>query len=125
MIPNKNTAAVCGLFCGTCPSYIENKCGGCLSDNCCCDCFNGFKDCALEHKVTRCYECTLFPCDNLREFSTKHIVKGICHHMNVIKDLQAMKDDGVDNWVAEQTAKHTCQKCGKMIAWCKKKCNCK
>ncbi|MEG2453598.1 MAG: DUF3795 domain-containing protein [Clostridia bacterium] len=125
MKPNEDCAAICGLFCGTCPSFIKNSCGGCLSKNCCCDCFNGFKDCASENNVTRCYDCGKFPCEKLKDFSTRHIENGICHHKNVIKDLQEMKDVGVDLWVEKQTVAHTCKKCGRLIAWNKKECDCK
>ncbi|MEG0034505.1 MAG: DUF3795 domain-containing protein [Bacilli bacterium] len=125
MKSNENYAAVCGLFCGTCSGFIDKSCGGCLSNNCCCDCFNGFKECAAHHNVKRCYECSNFPCEKLDDFSTKHIVNGICHHKDVIKNLEEMKEEGVDMWVKRQIEVNTCKKCGKIIPWYKKDCDCK
>lgn len=53
-------------------------------------------------------------CDVLQNFSTKHIVNGICHHKDAIKHLQAMKYKGIVNWIKEQTQKHTCNRCGEL-----------
>ena len=113
------TAAICGLFCGTCPSYPV-ECGGCLSARVApgCDvCGNGFRDCADAHGVTRCFECGKFPCARLEAFRKKHIVNGICHHQHVIDDLRRMKEAGVNTWVAEQAQAHTCPSCNKLIPW--------
>ena len=68
---------ICGLYCGTCPSYLayrkndieymekrphekgysldELRCDGCLSDKVathCNDCRHGFRTCAAEKQVT-------------------------------------------------------------------------
>lgn len=122
---NNVTAAICGLYCGTCPSY-EIECEGCLSDRVApgCDvCGNGFRACAESHDVIRCYECTEFPCERLEEFSKRHIVNGICHHEHVIEDLQYMKEHGVETWVTQQKESHTCKNCGEMILWFEENCN--
>lgn len=119
MSVGNETAAICGLFCGTCPSYPD-ICGGCLSTRVapgCDDCGSGFRDCANAHGVTRCYECTAFPCTRLEKFSHRHIENGVCHHAHVISDLRRMKEAGVDVWVAQQTAARTCPTCGKLIPW--------
>lgn len=121
-IPDENTAAICGLFCGTCPSYPE-ECHGCLSDKVrsnCVACIPGFRTCSAEHGVKRCFQCGEFPCSRLHEFSKQHIVNGICHHENIIPDLTRMGLVGVENWVAEQTAAHTCPVCGELMHWCVK-----
>ncbi|MEG1559672.1 MAG: DUF3795 domain-containing protein [Clostridia bacterium] len=128
MKPNNNTAAICGLFCGICPAYPED-CHGCLSDKLtphCAVCGAGFRACAKQHNVTRCYECPDFPCARLNDFSKQHYENGIGHHETVISDLQFMKDNGVKSWVDKNTAENTCPKCGKLIYWMDKnnhKCN--
>ena len=104
-IPDENAAGICGLFCGTCPDYPDN-CHGCYSD-----------------KVRS--NCVEFPCRRLVEFSKVHIVNGICHHENIIRDLNEMKAVGVANWVAEQTSAHTCPQCGELMWWCEKPHVCK
>lgn len=119
-----DTAGICGLFCGTCP-FFPADCDGCLSDRVhpdCADCRHGFRDCAAAHKVTRCFECTDFPCSRLEDFSKIHIVNGICHHTHVIEDLKFMGEQGVQAWVDQQTQMHTCPSCGKLIIWYEQKC---
>ncbi|NMS91366.1 DUF3795 domain-containing protein [Clostridioides difficile] len=119
MKPCENTAAICGLFCGTCPEYPKN-CHGCLSDNVnveCSTCDHGFRDCSELNNVTRCYECDKFPCDRLHDFKNKHIVNGICHHKNVINNLQYMKENSVPKWIEKQITENTCPNCNKLIVW--------
>lgn len=119
MKPNDNTAAICGLFCGTCPFY-PTRCHGCLSDKLtahCVKCPNGFRDCVKEHSVTRCYECAEFPCAKLEKFSGEHWENGIGHHVTVIEDLQCMKDSSVAEWVEKKTQENTCPKCGQLVCW--------
>lgn len=124
MKTGNETAAICGLFCGTCPSY-PNECGGCLSTHVapgCDTCGNGFRSCAAGHNVARCFECSGFPCNRLEEFSKRHIVNGICHHEHVIDDLKRMGKIGVPVWVAEQERAHTCPGCGFLIPWFERSC---
>ena len=119
MKPNQQTAAICGLFCGTCPFYPE-QCHGCLSEKLtahCVHCQNGFRKCASEHKVTRCFECEEFPCERLESFRKEHWENGIGHHTMVIEDLQYMKEFGIDTWVEKKTIDNTCPHCGKIIHW--------
>ena len=77
----------------------------------------GFLDCAKKHNVKRCYECSEFPCDKLKEFSKKPIINGICNHANVIPDSNRMKEVGVSKWIGEKITEHTCPKCGKLLNW--------
>ena len=124
MKPGNETAAICGLFCGTCPSYPD-ECGGCLSNRIapgCDTCGNGFRSCAKEHGITRCFECGEFPCTRLKVFSKKHIVNNICHHEHVIDDLDKMSKIGVETWVKEQTNAYTCPGCGYLIPWFERSC---
>ena len=126
-IPDEGAAGICGLFCGTCPSYPED-CHGCLSDKVragCEECIPGFRACSQAHGVTRCHECAEFPCVRIHEFSKQHIVNGICHHENIIRDLEEMDRIGVDAWIQNQTAEHTCPKCGELMWWCEKPHCCK
>ncbi|MEG0468681.1 MAG: DUF3795 domain-containing protein [Longicatena sp.] len=119
MKPNQDTAAICGLFCGTCPCY-PTSCHGCLSDHVrgdCETCNNGFRTCAKHHRVTRCSECADMPCERLLNFKKCHYQNGIGHHEEVIHDLTLMKSIGIDAWVHQKTIEHTCPHCGKLIYW--------
>jgi hypothetical protein len=138
---------ICGLYCGTCPKYLayqdqdkdelqkmahadkvsveEIRCDGCLSDHIyptCRDCRHGFRRCAEEKKVTWCFQCPEFPCKRLEDFSKIHQVNGIWHHKEVIKNLQFMKDRGVEEWIKQQDKEGACPGCGKMLYWHSLKC---
>ncbi|MEG0229909.1 MAG: DUF3795 domain-containing protein [Oscillospiraceae bacterium] len=119
MKPTDKTAAICGLFCGVCPFYPE-KCHGCLSDKLtehCVSCPNGFRKCAKENNVTRCNECSKFPCSRIEKFSNEHWENGIGHHCGVINNLVEMNKHGIEHWVLKKTEENTCKKCGKLIYW--------
>ena len=125
-IPDEGAAGICGLFCGTCPSYPAD-CHGCWSDKVrgeCVRCVHGFRDCAEEHHVHHCFACAAFPCQRLEAFSKIHIVNGICHHENVIRDLRKMQEIGVTAWVEQQTKDHTCPRCGELMVWHQKPHKC-
>ena len=112
-------AGICGLFCGTCPAFPK-ECGGCLSDRVaekCADCRHGFRKCAKEKGVTRCWECGDFPCRRLSDFIPVHVENSIVHHKNIIADLLLMKEIGVQNWINKQVAENTCSNCGELIYW--------
>ena len=113
------TAAICGLFCETCPKFPA-ECEGCLSEKLaphCRECAYGFRECAAEHGITRCFECPSFPCERLERFKDAHIVNGISHHEKVIEDLQYMRDVGVGKWVARKREESRCRTCGALILW--------
>jgi len=141
-------AGICGLYCGTCPSYLawqkndveqlarraryegvpveEVRCDGCLSDRVlpsCTVCNAGFRQCAREKKVTWCFECNDFPCQRLRDFRDAHIVNGISHHARVIDDLQYMQEHGIEPWVEEQERAGRCPQCGEMLYWFARECS--
>ena len=138
---------ICGLYCGTCPSYLAWKendteelekraaelkysleelcCNGCLSDNVmplCEQCPHGFRDCAEEHKVTWCFECAEFPCSRLEDFKDVHVVHGISHHETVIEELQYMKQFGTKAWLEKMQRENSCPKCSKMLYWYRRDC---
>jgi hypothetical protein len=140
-------AGICGIYCGNCPAYLaprqgdegelaglaqENNmtsqevgCNGCLSDRLmpeCRECRHGFRACAKEHDVTWCFECQEFPCQRLESFRGIHIRNGVSHHRNVVKELQRMKDAGVDAWLERKTKQSACQDCGRTLYWFERVC---
>jgi hypothetical protein len=140
-------AGICGIYCGTCPGYLayrendieqlekraqrhgitieEAQCNGCFSDKVmpsCVECRLGFRKCAREHKVTWCFECSDFPCQRLKDFSDIHIVDGISHHAHVIDELQYMKEQGIEAWLAKQEKGGRCPQCGKRLYWFTRVC---
>ncbi|MFC1904926.1 DUF3795 domain-containing protein [Chloroflexota bacterium] len=142
--------AICGIYCGTCPSYLawqENDveqlerraqnhgisiedvhCNGCRSDKVmlpCIECRFGFRKCAREHKVNWCFECTDFPCQRLRDFRDVHFEYGISHHEHLIEEQQYVKEHGIDSWIAKQEKAGHCPQCEKRLYWFTQTCpNC-
>lgn len=138
---------ICGLYCGTCPSYLaprrgdleplreravdwglaveEVTCDGCMSElvaKPCRTCVPGFRQCAREHSVTWCFECGEFPCDRLDRFRGAHVVDGVSHHEHVIDDLEYMKTHGIDSWLANQRQSARCGTCGTTNYWHARTC---
>ena len=144
----KSIVGICGLYCGTCPIYLAHRkndidqlrklseetgvpiekiyCDGCLSSNVfsrCADCRHGFRQCAIENKVTWCFQCPHFPCKRLSDFRDAHVVDGISHHAHVIDDLQSMKEQGIEKWVERQSREARCSKCGTVLYWFARECS--
>lgn len=138
---------ICGIYCGTCPSYLafqkndqamqqerskskglsieEIRCEGCLSDKVaahCASCRHGFRQCAADHGVTWCFQCTEFPCQRLEDFKDVHVVNGISHHVHLVEELRYMKEHGTENWLKMQENKGKCPACGNMLYWFDRRC---
>jgi hypothetical protein len=139
---------ICGLYCGNCPFYLayrkkdttqlekiskesgipveKIRCDGCLSRKPsihCITCKLGFRECAADHKVTWCFQCSDFPCKRLEDFLNIHIVNGKSHHAKVIENLEFMKDHGIEKWVELQKRSSSCMDCGNQLYWFESKCS--
>ena len=44
------------------------------------------------------------------------------HHIDVIENLDRIKEVGVDTWLEEQKLQWSCSKCGARTHWYQKKC---
>lgn len=111
---SEDTVSICGLFCAGCPAYSKD-CEGCLSDRrskYCTECPAGFRTCSAEHHVTRCAECSEFPCQRLEDFRDAY-----CYHRDVMKDIKQIQDTGVESYIAGQVKEHTCPHCGDLMKW--------
>ena len=146
----RKLVGICGLYCGTCPSYLayrkndmellekmsrergysieELRCDGCLSDKVashCVDCRHGFRKFSAEKQVTWCFECTDFPCQRLRDFTDVHVVNGISHHERIIDEDEYMREHGIEPWMEKQEAAAKCPECGETLYWHVRECgNC-
>jgi len=138
---------ICGIYCGTCPSYLaqqendiaelekraremnftieEVRCDGCHSDNLmptCVECRHGFRQCAREHGITWCFECSDFPCQRLEDFKHIHIVDGISHHEHLVEELQYIKDHSMEAWLEKMDREGRCPQCGRRLYWFVRDC---
>jgi hypothetical protein len=116
-----NLAAPCGLYCGICRQYLVLKkdlfeerglkqgCKGCRirHKNCAFirrDCHALKKD-----EIDFCYECEKFPCDNLKKLDKGYRERW---SVNLIKNLEKIKEVGAEEWLEEQRRLYTCPECG-------------
>ncbi len=130
--------AVCGLYCGACRVVQSNEngsvealakewgrepaqlaCHGCKSDvlaTFCRDCV--FKSCAASKGVEYCSECDEFPCAELIKFRDDDAV----HHSAVVRNSEAMREQGVPAWLESQRERWNCPGCGTRFWWYAKTC---
>lgn len=126
--PDKNLAAVCGLFCGACSLYIgttedparlkpiadrrgrseaEVICYGCRSDQRSYYCATCEKvTCAAQKGADFCGECPDYPCDNLKAFQAE-----MPHRAELWQSLERIKQIGWGKWQQEMADRHSCRKC--------------
>jgi len=51
----------CGFYCGSCPTYRNRGCAGCLEEHASGDCHT--RDCVLTRGLDFCGACEIFPCE--------------------------------------------------------------
>jgi hypothetical protein len=131
--------AYCGLYCGACSFKIAfeesqrghllsmpakydryksarlEDCPGCRADNQDGEC--KIRNCAKERKLVYCGDCEDFPCRMVADFSSD----GIPHHSEIIANLNAIREMGVDAWLTHERDRFACS-CGKRLSWYTKKC---
>jgi len=118
-------AAPCGIYCGYCRLYLSREkglkkgCQGCRIQN---------KNCAFLMKaciqdknstVKFCFECEIFPCDNLKKLDRKYNKK---YNTSLIKNLERIQQVGPDAWLEELREAWTCPSCGGRLCLHDAKC---
>jgi hypothetical protein len=123
---NEQLIAPCGMNCGICMAYLreKNKCPGCRAADtnkkvtvirC------KIKNCEAikKGKVKFCFECEK-PCARLKQLDKRYRTK---YGMSMIENLEFIKNNGVDAFIAQQEAKYKCPECGGVICVHRKKCS--
>jgi hypothetical protein len=97
--------SVCGINCARCKLLEEGKCAGCRgpldqhwSPNC------KLARCAEAKGHRYCFECDELPCDRLLAFASD----GHEHHRITVENLKAMKEVGLEQWIAQQPRSMFC-----------------
>ncbi len=130
--------AYCGLYCGACLTYRCTRdgdlataaatfgrpeeglaCDGCRSSRvtlACRECW--YRDCPVGKGYASCAECPEMPCDSLKKLQTR-----MPHLVEVVDNLERIRDIGHERWCAEQEAHWTCLSCGKTTWWYESTCN--
>ena len=116
--------APCGMNCGLCIGYQAMKndlkkqgfskgyCSGCLPRGK--NCAFMKKNCDLLEKglVRFCYECKQFPCHRLKTLDKRYRTK---YHMSMIENLEFIKKQGIERFLANEKIKWCCPECGGVI----------
>ena len=121
--------AACGIYCGACPAQIASlKAGAKQSDIKCLGCWNqkhapayapkcAVRKCAKLKKLQSCGQCKEYPCKLIPPLFNDKPKYGLRE-----KNLNAVRDQGLDIWLAEQKKRWTCEKCGKSFGYGDKQC---
>jgi hypothetical protein len=129
MTEEKETAAICGLWCKSCVAYIgtheqptrlellskstghpvENlKCNGCRSNRLTWYCQTcKIATCARDKGVEFCGSCHEFPCELITAFHGS-----LPHRAEIIPSLSRIQEVGWQNWYNEMRQYNTCNSCG-------------
>lgn len=64
---NKENIAYCGLYCGSCRSFLKNKCPGCLKNEKATWCT--IRKCCISNKIRTCAECKENNIENCKDYN--------------------------------------------------------
>lgn len=146
VIPNRNLAAACGLYCGSCGIYLatqecdtekllqyaivlnqhfnETLCDGCRSDRKSAHCAKmcGFIKCTLTKGIDFCVYCNEFPCRKLSESQS-----ALIHRVEILESQIRLKEIGLEKWLSEMHENYSCPECNTVNSAYQiscRKCNC-
>lgn len=116
--------APCGMNCALCVSYLARTndlkqqgfnrryCVGCQprGENC----TYMKRNCDLLGKglVRFCYECGDYPCSRLQALDRRYRAR---YHMSMLDNLESIKEQGMEHFLAAEKEKWTCPECGGVI----------
>ncbi len=86
----------CGIFCGTCPKYIDNKCRG-ASHHCKVRKCKGIYVCSKNRGLNFCYECKNFPCSRFKQFAKSWSTLG----QDLIENQKLLQKLGESEWLEQ------------------------
>ncbi len=129
---------VCGLYCGACDHFrafvpesaalreacrAQNpafeECHGCRTSVLTTTCSRcKLRACAEERGIAHCGLCAEYPCAQLRAFQHD----GKIHHIPVMDNLEALREQGAGPWLASQRQRWVCS-CGMPFSWYETDCS--
>ena len=116
--------APCGMNCGICSRYLALRndirskgirmayCSGCRPRNRLCAFVKRGCSLLLNGQAQYCYECKDFPCPNLLKLDKKYKT---FFRMSMIENLEYIRDNGTDQFLAKEVEKCKCPNCGGVI----------
>ena len=68
--------------------------------------------------VTRCSDCSDFPCSFITDFNND----GLRHHAEALKNLRRQQETGVEAWLKEEEERWRCPQCQAPVEWYAQTC---
>lgn len=110
--------APCGMNCKVCYKHCYHKkpCGGCLKGD------NGkpehcrnckIKECIKEMGVSYCYECTEYPCKQIKKLEKSYNTR---YGASLMENSKFVKDNDITAFMKHQKEKYICPNCGGIIS---------
>ncbi|MDR2720005.1 MAG: DUF3795 domain-containing protein [Nitrososphaerota archaeon] len=125
---NAELFARCGLNCRICVGFFgytlsgekQPPCGGCRTREKTCTFFkNNCKHPEQKAKIEYCFDCTVFPCENLTKIDQYYSQK---YGPSIIESFTFIKTHGMDAFLKNEKEKWKCPTCGGVICVHTKKC---
>jgi hypothetical protein len=120
--------APCGMNCGICVSFFGYTMEGKKRKHACITCRSRVSRCAFvqQHcgklatkQIKYCFECTDFPCANLRALDNRYRNK---YGMSMIENLNYIKANGIKQFLKNEQERWKCPSCGGIICVHNGKC---
>jgi hypothetical protein len=120
--------APCGMNCAICIAHIGYHMNNSKKKVACTGCRIRNKNCAFiikrckylpKKEVEFCFECSEFPCENLKKLDKKYRTK---YNMSMIENLEFIKKNGMKKFLDQQEKKYKCKKCDGVICVHDNKC---
>ena len=108
--------APCGMDCALCAAYArdKNRCLGCRAGDegkakSCRACTIRKCETRQSHESGFCIGCDRFPCPRLKRLDVRYRTK---YRMSMLENLQAIRDAGIEAFVASEQERWACPGCG-------------
>ena len=103
IVADQNLVAKCGLYCGACKRYLNDKCPGCAENEKASWC--GVRKCTLEQGYASCADCTLKPIEECKEFNSLMArLFGFIFRSDRKASITRIKQIGPEAYAREMTA---------------------
>ncbi|MGE5396052.1 MAG: DUF3795 domain-containing protein [Chitinophagales bacterium] len=98
---------------------FEHKCHGCKTSTLFINCRPcPIRACAVEKKAEHCIECEQYPCDLFSSrMCNPEIAQNLPHTKAAVKNLNRIKEVGLNQWLTEQEKAWRCPDCGTDFSW--------
>jgi len=128
---DQSLLAPCGIFCPLCVAYHGYTMNGMKRKHTCTGCRDYNKKCAFlkrdceqlrENLVEYCYQCDVFPCNNLQRIDKRYREK---YDTSLIENLREIQEIGATSFINRQLVQYKCPVCEDIICMHTSKCyNC-